>query len=118
MPAGSSAMTRHDEDIEMTARLYECRTAARSILGAGFDSTLEPWRAVIAARMQAQHCSVLQAVIDLGAPLVDGLALMLLMAAAVELIEQPASVEAGDSHGTQGSRRLDHASKELPGDDG
>lgn len=74
-----------------TARMYECRRAARSILGDKFDATIAPWKAVIADHMQRERRSVLQALIDLGARIheddVDGVLLMLLTAAAVEMIE-------------------------------
>ncbi|HXD20117.1 MAG TPA: hypothetical protein VN654_24045 [Vicinamibacterales bacterium] len=75
----------------MAAQLYRCRSAARSLLGDEFDERIAPWKAAIADHMQRERRTVLQALIDLGGYIhkadVDGLLLMLLTAAAVEMIE-------------------------------
>jgi hypothetical protein len=89
-------MTRAERDIEMTARLYDCRSAARGILGPSYVSTLRPWREFVGRVMEAKKLSTLQAVIDIGKHIdpCDGTALMLVMAAGVEMIESAQSADA------------------------
>lgn len=83
--------SRAEQDIEMMNRLYDCRRAARGILGESYETTLKPWRDFVGRVMQAKSLTVLQAVIDIGLHLEphDGMSLMLVMAAGVEMIEQP-----------------------------
>lgn len=80
---------RHEQDVATCAKLYECRRAAMFILGDKFHVTIRPWREAIEAHMQAKQRTVFQSVIDMARliPESDGAALMLLMAAAVDLIE-------------------------------
>lgn len=81
--------SRHEQDVMTVARLYECRRAAMFILGDKFHVTIRPWRERIAADMKANQRTVFQSVIKMGhaIPESDGVATMLLMAAAVELVE-------------------------------
>lgn len=85
--------TRAEQDVKMAGRLYECRDAARLILGSRYAETIAPWKVVIGAHMHAGTLSVLQAVIRIGHTLRgdDATVLMLVMAAAVEMMEHPAS---------------------------
>ncbi len=84
-------MTRAEQNVDMMARLYDCRSAARGILGGSYKKTLEPWRGLIGRVMAAKELSTLQAAIDIGKHIdpSDGMSLMLAMAAAVEMIESP-----------------------------
>ncbi len=91
-------MTRAEQDADMTARLYDCRSAARGILGASYVDTLKPWRDLVARVMAAKRMTVLQAAIDIGKHIEpsDGLSLMLAFAASVEMIESPQATDAVD----------------------
>lgn len=91
-------MTRTEQDVDMMARLYDCRSASRGILGASYKNTLKPWRGLIGRVMVAKDFSTLQAVIDIGKHIdpSDGMSLMLAMAAAVEMIESPEAADAVD----------------------
>lgn len=77
------------QDLNVTAKLYECRDAARWILGETYDDTLYPWRGVIADYMAQTHVTVLQAALRLSERTRpdEGPVVMLIMAAAVEMIE-------------------------------
>jgi hypothetical protein len=92
-------MTRHEQEIEMMARLFECRTAARFLLRERYDETLAPYRDLIGAVMAREKVLPLHAVLWLAEPLPvsDAVPLMLLMAAAVDLIEAAPTVNAGAS---------------------
>jgi hypothetical protein len=99
-----------ERDAEMTARLYDCRSAARGILGDSYVETLKPWRAVVEKVMAAKGKTVLSAVIDIGLHIdpSDGIALMLVMAAGVEMLESPGSglrVDPVDGRGQKGAKR-------------
>lgn len=76
-------------DVDTAARMYECQRAARSLLGAQYDTTIASWRDLITLHMQAHGRSVLHTVIDLSPKVrdADGVGLMLLTAAAVDMIE-------------------------------
>lgn len=76
-------------DLNVTAKLYECRDAAKFILGSTYDETLYPWRHVISDYMQLTHASILQAAVYFGSRTKpdEGPVVMLIMAAAVEMIE-------------------------------
>jgi hypothetical protein len=84
-----------EQQVEMTGRLYDCRRAARWILGASYVDTLKPWRDLIARVMMAKRLSTLQAVIDIGGHIEphDGMTLMLAFTAAVEMIESGESAK-------------------------
>lgn len=80
-----------EQNVQIADRLYECRRAARSLLGANYTATLQPWRDLIDLAKVAKGLTTLQAAIDLSGhldPAVDeGMALMLIFAAAVETLE-------------------------------
>lgn len=96
--------TRHEQDTVTMHQMYECRKAARLILGDDYAASMVNWSAVIAAKMAEGQLSVLQAVIALGLHLDehDGIPLMVLISAAVEMIERddnydgPQDLEAWD----------------------
>lgn len=85
-------MTRAEENTRMAAKLYGCRRIARRLLGAEYAERVTPWREVIEAHM-ARHrmTNVLSSVLALSDKIYndhDQIALVMLMAAAVEIIEQ------------------------------
>lgn len=82
-------MTRHEQTLTIVARCYECREAARLLLRERYDSTVQSWRQLIAERMAREQKSILQAALVIGQaiPPSDGVPLMMLMAATVEMIE-------------------------------
>lgn len=82
-------MTRAEDNINVAADLYEARRAARFLLGAKYTETLEPYREFIARVMVAENLPVLRAALKIGQsiPASDGVPLMCVMAAAVEMIE-------------------------------
>lgn len=91
-------MNRAEQNIDMMNWLYDCRRAARGILGDSYAATLTPWREFIRRVMQAKGLSTLPAALDIGKHVEphDGLSLMLVFAAGVELIESPALTNAID----------------------
>lgn len=86
-----SSATRAEQDAKMTADLYEARRAAKFLLGASYAETLQPYRDVIARVMADEDLPVLRAALKIGLriPASDPIPLMCIMAAAVEMIEQP-----------------------------
>ena len=95
-------MTRAEQDVRTAARLYECRDAARFIFGDRYVATIEPWRGVLAEQMTRGQQSVLQAALFLGkrTPPDAATTVMLIFAAALEMIEQPAARDAVGSRPT------------------
>lgn len=86
-------MTRAEENTRMAAKLYGCRRIARQLLGSEYAARIVTWRAVLEAHMaKHQKTNVLSSVIALSEKMgyseEDALALVMLMAAAVEIIEQ------------------------------
>lgn len=83
-----------DEDvIRLTARLYECRDSARTLFGARYAEVLQPWKDIVRAAMKKYRCSALRAPLKIaqeakagGQPL-EGDAIFMLLAAAVEVTE-------------------------------
>ena len=92
--ASAGEGSEREQQIKIAARLYECRDAARFLLGARYATALTPWRALISDQMARAQMSVSQAVLYLGerTPVGDGAALLLMMAAAVEMIEEPPEI--------------------------
>lgn len=89
-------MDRAERDVKMAARLYECRDAARFILGDKYPATMTLWRDAIVAQMARGQLSVLQATLALCREMTGEteVVTMLIMAAAVELIESPVACDA------------------------
>lgn len=81
---------RDEVDAILTARMYECRSTARTLLGDHYTDTMRFYREVITAEMKRRQCSILSAVIAIGVeiPESEDVPRMCLMAAAVEMIEQ------------------------------
>lgn len=118
-------MRREEENVAMTAQLYDCRRTARSLLGAEYDARIKPWCDVIAAHQERTgKTSALSAAIHLTDRLyddADGIGLMLLFAAAVELIEKAQAdharftpVEEGKAIGSAEDRSSSSVGLSLP----
>jgi hypothetical protein len=85
---------RPEQNVRAVGQMYDCRRAAKFILGARYGETIDQWRLIISKQMRQSGDSVLQAALHLGeksSPSADGTVLMFIMAAAVEMIEEPAS---------------------------
>lgn len=82
-------MGRAEQDVRIASNLYEARRAAKFLLGAGYADTLKPYRDFIARVMTDEGLPVLRAALKIGQtiPPADGIPLMCVMAAAVEIIE-------------------------------
>jgi hypothetical protein len=84
---------RAEQNVRTAADLYEARRAARFLLRDSYESALQPYRRVIGLVMRDKKLSVLSAALYVGQqiPPSDPIPLMCVMAAAVEMIESPAS---------------------------
>jgi hypothetical protein len=87
--ATARALQRHKADVKLAAWLYDCRSAARGLLGDSYAETLKPYRAFISRVMREKKLPVLRATLDIGKHIAEGdpVPLMMLMAAAVEMME-------------------------------
>lgn len=86
-----SEKTRAERDVQMASYLYEARRAAKFLLGDKYAETLRPYREFIGRVMAAEDLPVLRAALKIGQsiPPADGIPLMCVLAAAVEMLEQP-----------------------------
>jgi len=89
-------MTRAEQNINVASDLYEARRAARFLLAAKYTETLKPYRDLIGRVMVAENLPVLRAALKIGEsiPASDAVPLMCVMAAAVEMIEEPEGLTA------------------------
>jgi hypothetical protein len=89
-------MLRAEQNVKIAADLYEARRAAKFLLQGSYAETLKPYQDVIARVMADKRLSVLQAALKVGQsiPPSDAIPLMCVMAAAVEMIEQPETADA------------------------
>jgi hypothetical protein len=83
-------MNRAEQDVKVASDLYEARRAARFLLGANYAATLKPYRDFIGRVMADEGLPVLRAALKIGKsiPASDGIPLMCVMAAAVEMCEE------------------------------
>lgn len=97
----ANVASRAEQNVEMADRMYDCRRAARGILGKNYAERLEPWRELIARVMTVKGKTTLSAAIAIGQSIdaSDGIALMLLFAAAVEMVEEAGSPPRGSHVG-------------------
>jgi hypothetical protein len=82
-------MRRAEQNVKIAADLYEARRAARFLLGDRYAETLKPYRDFIGRVMAAESLPVLRAALKIGRsiPPSDGIPLMCVLAATVEMIE-------------------------------
>jgi hypothetical protein len=87
------AMIRAEQEVKLAADLYEARRAARFLLGASYVEALKPYRDFIGRVMVSESLPVLRAAlkIEQSIPPADPIPLMCVLAAAVEMMEEPAS---------------------------
>lgn len=75
-----------EETVKMAARLYECRDAARSLLGTHYKRDMDLWAIAIRGEAQSKQCSELSAALGM-AKEADGFGAIVIIAAVVELTE-------------------------------
>lgn len=75
-----------EEQVQMAAKLYECRRTARTLLGDRYKAKIQPIKDGLIAIAARDGVSVLSAAIA-AAKRVDGLDSILVLAAAVEIAE-------------------------------
>jgi hypothetical protein len=80
-----------EQTTKMAARLYECRDAARSLLGAHYAQDMALWAMAIRGTAQTDGCSELAAATKM-AKETDGFGAIVVMAAFVEMTE-PSNAE-------------------------
>ena len=103
-------MTRAEQNVRTASDFYEARRAARFLLGVSYAETLKPYRDFIGRVMADERLPILRAVLKIGAsiPASDPIPLMCLLAAGVEMMEEPPSADAVDPHaadpGTRSTR--------------
>ena len=76
--------------VQMAAKLYECRDTAKKFYGKDFKSKLEPYTKIVKDVMQARHLDVIPALLLISKSETynsSGMVQMMFMAATVELIE-------------------------------
>ena len=76
--------------IQMAAKLYECRDTAKGFYRDEYEAKLKPYRNIIEAHQKKFNLEVLPSVLELcsfESVRDNGMATMLFMAAAVEIIE-------------------------------
>lgn len=73
--------------IQMAAKLYECRDAARNILGGRYAEKMREYGDAVRAMAAEQGCGELEAGTRLAKATGDGMAAVLVLAATVEIIE-------------------------------
>jgi hypothetical protein len=76
-----------EKDIQTMNRLFECRRAAKSILREKYDERMEEWRGAIREGVRRSGKVPLQVALALSGDS-DGMVVLLLMAAAVDVIEE------------------------------
>jgi len=79
-----------EKQIKMAAKLYECRDTAKRFFRDDYDLKLKPYKNAIQTHQKRFNIEVLQSVTEIcsfESVRDNGMAVMLFMAAAVELIE-------------------------------
>lgn len=96
--------------IQKAAKLYECRDTARTLLGAEYPAKIAEWKKLVADEAKRTNRNALEAAITLNKRVVDGMpgdgfSMLLIFAAAVEIIEPSANAPdqptraPGEQHG-------------------
>ncbi len=84
--AGAGAPAIDERRIKMAAKLYECRDAAKTLLGGQYAPKMRQWGEVISGKARESGCSELAAAVALAKD-ADGFCAMVIMAAVVEMTE-------------------------------
>jgi hypothetical protein len=82
-------MTATEQQVRMATKLYECRDAARSLLGDKYQKRMQDLGAALTKLAERKGCSVVDAAIDT-AKGYEGFDVVQILAAAVELTEPSA----------------------------
>lgn len=81
-------MTATEQQIRIASKLYECRDAARTLLGERYKGRMAELGAVLTRIAEGRKVSVLRAAQDAAKAVVgDGMTQIQILAAAVELVE-------------------------------
>ena len=73
--------------IQMAAKLYECRDAARSLLGAYYKRDMDLWAIAIKGVAEAEKCSELAAANKMAQEAGGGFGAIVVLAAYVEMAD-------------------------------
>lgn len=79
-----------EQQIRMASRLYECRDSAKFLFGSQFQQKIEWYKAIILKWNKDRKTETLKtvmAICELEVVRGDGVAMMMFLAAAVEIIE-------------------------------
>ena len=92
--------------VQMAAKLYECRDAARNILGGRYAEKMAEYGAAVQGIAAERCCGILEAGTTLAKATGGGMSAILVLAATVEIIEPSnGGSEPTERHGREG--RLD-----------
>lgn len=72
--------------VQMAAKLYECRDTAKRLLGDRYAKEMREWGRIIANCATHEKCDTMAAGINM-AKMVDGINVLMILAATVELVE-------------------------------
>lgn len=75
-----------EQAVKMAAKLYECRDAARNLLGAHYKRDMDLWAIAIRGVADADKCSEMVAAMKM-AKEADGFGAIVILAACVEMTE-------------------------------
>lgn len=88
--------------VQMATQLYECRDAARTLLGAHYKQDMATWALAIRAGAKADNCSELAAAMKLATG-GDGFKHIVVLAAFVEMSEPSTEFSRGASATSAGA---------------
>lgn len=81
-------MMADEKAVKLTARLYECRDAARALFGAKYEANIAGYRDLVRAAMAKHQMEALPAARHLIAVVgLSGVAIIVALAAALDVIE-------------------------------
>jgi hypothetical protein len=80
--------------VQMAAKLYECRDTAKRLLGDKYPDTIRRWGEIVERRAKQEEGDILATSIHM-AKMVGGADAVMLLAAAVELVEPSNAADKG-----------------------
>lgn len=91
-------MNATEQHVEIAAKMYECRTAARSILGDKYQDKMCELAHVVRAVAKRDNCNdIVAGATVIKAAGLEGMQALMLMAAVVEMVE-PSNVHCEQRH--------------------
>ena len=72
--------------VQMAAKLYECRDTAKRLLGDRYQNEMREWGQIVTNCATQEKCDTMAAGIHM-AKMVDGMNVVMILAATVELVE-------------------------------